>query len=307
VARQSPLEGLHQNLLSSRSFTACLLFLCAGTSGAADRWQSPDKFYSIVPPSGWQHSESKSAHYVSYAFKSPDGQAEVRISATSHLNLPDVLPDDLIESGFRNEQGLGSIQRIRGTGWDGLRREYTNKDKTRRWLAVGARRGSTAIFLTMNAPSQEFDRYRDQFESVGRSLQVGQEILSDQDRDYLIRRTLDHFWGEALDSDDKPIQPKDDRDRETIPITTSEAYRVTDAAIPAGVAMWAHLDWEKYYGEFMKKERRTRQWSGKQIAFIGTLFGTVQGWTERTLSKAPPKDEGREWAALALQRAKDDL
>jgi hypothetical protein len=132
-----------------------LLGVCVvATAIAAERWWSPDKFYSIVPPAGWKQSESKTATGSSYAFTSPDGQSDVRVSATYHLNLPDVLPEEVLELAFSNERGLAPIERIRGKGWDGLRREYTNAEHTKRWLGVTARCGSTAVLLTMVVPEK---------------------------------------------------------------------------------------------------------------------------------------------------------
>ena len=144
------------------------------TAIAADRWWSPDKFYSIVPPVGWKHSESKMTAGSSYAFTSPDGQSEVRISATYHLNLSDVLPEDVLELAFPNEHGLAPIKRIRGTGWDGFQREYTNAHHTKHWLGVAARRGSTAVLLTTVAPEKDFEHYRAKFEAVSQSLRLAE-------------------------------------------------------------------------------------------------------------------------------------
>jgi hypothetical protein len=146
----------------------------AATAIAAERWWSADKFYSIVPPAGWKHGESKAAAGSSYAFTSPDGQSEVRVSATYHLNLPDLLPEDVLGLAFPNERGLAPIKRIRGKGWDGLRREYTNAQYTKHWLGVAARRGSTAVLLIMVAPEKDFERYRPAFEAVIESLELGQ-------------------------------------------------------------------------------------------------------------------------------------
>ncbi len=148
--------------------------LIAATAVGAERWSSPDKFYSITPPAGWKFSESKGPSGSSYAFTSADGNSEVRISATYHLNLPEVLPDEVLELAFPEEHGVAPIKRIRGKGWDGLRREYTNTTHTKHWLGVAARRDSTAVLLTMQSLEKEFERYRAIFEAVGGSLQLGQ-------------------------------------------------------------------------------------------------------------------------------------
>jgi len=144
------------------------------TAIAEVRWWSPYKVYSIVPPADWKYNESKTATGSSYPFTSPDRQSEVRVSATYHLNLPDVLPEDVLELAFPNEHGVAPIKRIRGKGWDGLRREYTNAEHTERWLGVTARRGSTAVLLTMVAPEKDFEHYRAAFEAITESLELGE-------------------------------------------------------------------------------------------------------------------------------------
>ena len=143
------------------------------TAIAAERWRSPDKFYSIVPPADWRHSESKTTAGSTYAFTSPDGQSEVRVSATYHLNLPDVLAENVLDLAFPNERGLAAVERIRGKEWDGLRREYTNAQHTKHWLGIIPRGGSTAVLLTMVASEKDFEHYRAKFEAVSQSLELG--------------------------------------------------------------------------------------------------------------------------------------
>ena len=43
-----------------------------------------------------------------------------------------------------------------------------------------------------------------------------------------------------------------------------------------GLALWCGLDWKDTYVGYMQLERK-RQWSEKQIAFVGLLFGVAQG------------------------------
>jgi hypothetical protein len=144
--------------------------LIAVSAVAEDRWRSPDKFYSITPPAGWKQSESG----PSYAFASPDGKAEIRISAAYHLTLPEKLPDDVLELAFRKEHGITPIKTVRGADWDGLRREYTDTGESWRWLGVTARHGSTVVLLTMKAPAKEFEHFRAIFEAASRSLTLGE-------------------------------------------------------------------------------------------------------------------------------------
>jgi hypothetical protein len=148
--------------------------LITAVAVGAERWSSPDEFYSIVPPAGWRYSKFKGPSNFGYEFKSPDGNSEVSISAMYHLNLPAVLPEKVLELAFPNEHGVAQIKRIRAKGWDGLRREYTNTTHTKHWLGVTARRGSTVVLLVMQSPEKEFERYRATFETVAESLQLRQ-------------------------------------------------------------------------------------------------------------------------------------
>jgi hypothetical protein len=145
-----------------------------GYAFAIERWSSPDKFSSISPPADWRATGSKGAAGSSYAFTSPDRKAEIRISATYHLELPSDLPDDVLGVAFAKERGLAPIQRIRGTGWDGLQREYADSADGTRSLGFAARRDSTAVLLTMKAPSKDFDGYRSIFEEAARPLKLGE-------------------------------------------------------------------------------------------------------------------------------------
>ena len=141
----------------------------------ADRWSSPDKFYSFAPPQGWTHREDAPGSHRSFAWISPDGKAEIRISANYDLvRLPKELPDQIVDAFLGNERGITPMQKVRGTGWDGLRREYTNADQSTRWLVVSARSGTTLVGLTMSAPEAEFERFRPIFESVSNSLKLGE-------------------------------------------------------------------------------------------------------------------------------------
>jgi hypothetical protein len=153
-----------------KSRVLLLTLLIATSCFAAERWWSPDKLYSIIPPADWQQSTSKDAQSSSYAFTSPDHRAEIRISAAYHLTLSERLPDDVLELAFPKERGITPIRMVRGTDWDGLRREYTDAGESWRWLGVAARRGSTVVLLTMKAPAKEFDHFRSVFEAVSQSL-----------------------------------------------------------------------------------------------------------------------------------------
>jgi hypothetical protein len=84
------------------------------------------------------------------------------------------LPDDVLELAFPKERGISPIDRVRGTRWDDLRREYANGDESLRWLGIAARTGSAAVLLTMRTPWKDFEHFRPIFESVSQSLQLGE-------------------------------------------------------------------------------------------------------------------------------------
>ena len=146
----------------------------AASSFAAERWWSPDKAYSIIPPADWSYSTSKGEQGSSYAFTSPGRKAEIRISAAYHISLPETMPDDVLEMAFPKEHGTTPIARVRGNSWDGLRREYTDSDESSRWLGVAARHGSTVVLLTMKAQAKELEHFRAAFDSVTQSLTLAQ-------------------------------------------------------------------------------------------------------------------------------------
>jgi hypothetical protein len=123
-----------------------ITLLIVASALAKERWTSPDKFYAMSPPSDWSHREDAPSGHRSFAWISRDQKAEIHISATYDLvRLPADLPDSILEAFFPNERGVTPMKKVRGTGWDGLRREYTNADQSTRWLAVAARKGTTVV------------------------------------------------------------------------------------------------------------------------------------------------------------------
>jgi hypothetical protein len=139
-----------------RSSVLLATFLLTIAALAAERWTSPDHFYSIAPPAGWGYREDTARLHRRFGFISPDRKAEFAFSAIYNLvRLPRDLPDSaleyLIPGGARCQVDTESA---RGR-WDGLRRGYTNADQSARWLAVVARRGSTLVGTTMRAEASE--------------------------------------------------------------------------------------------------------------------------------------------------------
>jgi hypothetical protein len=80
---------------------------------------------------------------------------------------------------------------------------------------------------------------------------------------------------------------------EKITVPEEDLARIREAAILAETANAAGLEWKPYYVAFMKLERR-KDWTDKQIKFIGMYFGAIQGHFEDELSqKKYTQDEVR--------------
>ena len=106
------------------------------------------------------------------------------------------------------------------------------------------------------------------------SAQAG--IMPEEHRAYLIERTLANFWGKAVLSDGKTVEPATPEERETVPISSAAAQHVISVGEFSGLADWCGLDWESHYLGLTAKAR-AQHFSEKQVAFIGFLHGTVQG------------------------------
>jgi hypothetical protein len=153
-----------------------LIITAAVVSSAAGidlkQWQSPDKFYSFLIAADWDQAKEP-GEPPTFVFKSPDGKAEIRVSAAYGVNLPEKLPDEVLDLAFPNEKGLSEIAHIRGSGWDGLQRDYVDTAQTQRWTGIAARNGSTVILITMSAPTMAFPEFEKTFKSVAESLKLG--------------------------------------------------------------------------------------------------------------------------------------
>jgi len=157
-------------VLVSLVITAAVI--SSATAADLKSWQSPDKFYSFLVPSDWEETRQP-GEPPSVAFTSPDGKAEIRVSAAYAIKLPEKLPDEILDLAFPNEKGITAIARIRGSGWDGLQRDYVDAAQTQRWTGIAARNGTTVILVTMSAPTMAFPEFEKTFKSVADSLKLG--------------------------------------------------------------------------------------------------------------------------------------
>lgn len=102
--------------------------------------------------------------------------------------------------------------------------------------------------------------------------------------DRLAYQALDAMWGKAVGQDGKPLQPKTEIERTTIPIEPGHVEYVIRSASIAGEAMWCGLDWQPHYLRFMQTERTRNELTTVQAAYIGFLFGLTQQVYSKELS-----------------------
>jgi hypothetical protein len=97
-------------------------------------------------------------------------------------------------------------------------------------------------------------------------------ILPSDLRTSLVKDVLSGFWGQAKDIKGNPIHPKNDQDRETIPISASVVDQVINVGEVSGMARWCGLDWQPNYRALTSYARKQKM-TDKQVAFIGVLHG----------------------------------
>jgi hypothetical protein len=139
------------------------------------RWFSEDRFYSLEVPKDWTKTEVDGPSSKIVAWQAPQDAAELTISATYNLRLPEVLPDKMIGYAFKQEEPITEIRKETGEKWDALYREYRNKENTLVWFALMARNGSTAVLLTLRVRAADQDRFREKFQELIGSLRIGEK------------------------------------------------------------------------------------------------------------------------------------
>lgn len=101
-------------------------------------------------------------------------------------------------------------------------------------------------------------------------------LLPEPERAQLTQRVLQAFWGKAVNSAGGVIQPLDERDRNTVPITDSQVQHAIDVGEVSGLAEWCGLDWKPHFFA-LTRSFRARGSPDKQVAFVGVLHGATQG------------------------------
>lgn len=101
-------------------------------------------------------------------------------------------------------------------------------------------------------------------------------VLPGPEREKLFKEALSHFWGRAKLADGSFVQPDNEQERNTLPISTTVANQVFDVGEISGYAEWCGLDWKSNFLT-MTAAARKHGFKGKQVAFIGMLHGVAQG------------------------------
>ncbi len=114
---------------------------------------------------------------------------------------------------------------------------------------------------------------------------AAREAFTQAQYDMICGAALQGFWGRALLSNGRTVQPASAAERETVPVSDFQARQVIFASIPAGMALWCGVDHRPYYQNYMTYERQKGHWTDKQLAFIGVLFGTAQGVIKASFGK----------------------
>ena len=128
------------------------------------------------------------------------------------------------------------------------------------------------------------------------------DILSLKQAEEIVEITRVYFWENGtLPPDGKPIRPRDEAERQTIPIERMDALFFSQKAQLAGLAMWCDLDpipYAKHSLDAAWKKYRDL----KQVVFASMLFGAVaRDIKERKLSRGPCPAADKEATATSIR------
>jgi hypothetical protein len=101
------------------------------------------------------------------------------------------------------------------------------------------------------------------------------DLFSPEEKNKMMTLTLESFWGKAIDSQGKPVQPKDEAERTTMPISRDQAYYIIDKGGESGLAQWCGVEWQGRYQMIIEQQRRHMK-NEVQIAYAGVLHGLAQ-------------------------------
>ncbi|MBI2305903.1 MAG: hypothetical protein HYU78_01240 [Rhodocyclales bacterium] len=125
------------------------------------------------------------------------------------------------------------------------------------------------------------------------AAQADAGILPEAQRENLISRVFQNFWGRAKLANGEFAQPATEQERNTVPVAKAVAHRALDTGEISGLAEWCGLDWQPNYLSLSKAARR-KGLNEKQVAFVSFLHGAAQGNVSAAMAKsAPCKNEER--------------
>jgi hypothetical protein len=100
-------------------------------------------------------------------------------------------------------------------------------------------------------------------------------LFAPEEKEKMMQLTLESFWGKALDSQGKPVQPKDEAERARLPISREQALYLIDKGGESGLAQWCGVAWQGRYQLLIEQLRRQLA-SDTQVAYAGVLHGLAQ-------------------------------
>jgi hypothetical protein len=101
------------------------------------------------------------------------------------------------------------------------------------------------------------------------------DVPPDPEKDALIAQVLETFWDTARDANGQPFPPPSDRERLTIPIPISVAYRAIEAGMISGEGSRCHHRWIRHANAISASARKLGM-SELQVAFVNALQDTRQ-------------------------------
>jgi len=117
-------------------------------------------------------------------------------------------------------------------------------------------------------------------------------VLTDSARENIVKSAFSNFWGHAVLSNGKVVQPESDEERKTLPVSSAVANQVLDVGEVSGLAEWCGLNWQSHYLS-MTAAARKAGFKDKQVAFIGVLHGRAQGTVAEALKTRPCNEAKR--------------
>lgn len=119
------------------------------------------------------------------------------------------------------------------------------------------------------------------------------ELFTAPEKKKMMQLTLDSFWGKARDSKGQPVQPKDDKERNTLPISTAQANHIIDKGAESGLAQWCDVAWQERY-QLIIAQLQKGLTSDTQVAYAGVLHGLAQHTMLDSMKKEKCDSDTRE-------------